>query len=385
MALIHATKSARGEIQDILMSGNYYVTEEIARELSAINNALEHLSLDGTFLSTSADWQKKPGNFAPNQITGHMSGAMCTINQVGNKLAELKGRLGTRVVQEKQENELRELHQWAVSSLKNSQKELEPYTYDAADRIKQFGDSIGVTDRYTGYRQNLTRGTRDPFKMQSTWMDPSGQLGLMNNLTRSHTTVGSPALDQRVASRGMRPTASLDCTQFGPVPPSNIGAMKKQIRFGTANPPMRVTKGYRTIDSLYPKSSACMDGGAAPGSAVMNEVKSLNAKNACAQYERMEQQANRCAAPRQPYEELSVQEQAGINTTFPGKTEYMQRFKAPDTDLPTPDFKINPSPNFAIYGRPMQRACYIPSFTEYQTRYEWPDSEKIVKLPWLRN
>ena len=56
------------------MSGNYYVTEEIARELSVINNALEHLSLDGTFLSTSADWQKKPGNFAPNQITGHLSG-----------------------------------------------------------------------------------------------------------------------------------------------------------------------------------------------------------------------------------------------------------------------------------------------------------------------
>ncbi|GFO27240.1 hypothetical protein PoB_005374500 [Plakobranchus ocellatus] len=382
MALIHATKSARSEIQDILMSGNYYITEEIARELSVINNALEHLSLDGTFLSTSADWQNKPGNFAPNQITGHMSGAMCAINQVGNKLAELKGRLGTRVVQEKQENELRELHQWAVSSLKNSQKELEPYTFDAADRIKQFGDTIGVTDRYTGYRQNLTRGSRDPFKMQPTWMEPSGQLGLMNNLTRSHTTVGCPTLDQRVT---MRTADCSELNQFGPVPAANIGAMKKQIRFGTTNPPMRVTKGYTTVDSLFPKSSAPMDGGAVPRSSVMDEVKAINAQNACAQYEQMEKQANRTCVPKQPYEELSVQEQAGINTTFPGRTEYMQRFKAPDTDLPTSDFRINPSPNFSIYGRPMQRARYIPSFTEYQTRYEWPDAEQIVKLPWLRN
>ena len=52
-----------------------------------------------------------------------------------------------------------------------------------------------------------------------------------------------------------------------------------------------------------------MDGGAHPGSSVMDEVRGLNAKNAIAQYERMEQQANRCAAPKQPYEELSVQEQ----------------------------------------------------------------------------
>lgn len=65
---------------------------------------------------------------------------------------------------------------------------MEPFTFDAADRIKQFGDSIGVTDRYTGYRNNLSRNTRDPFKMNTTWMDKGGELGLMNNLTRSHTS-----------------------------------------------------------------------------------------------------------------------------------------------------------------------------------------------------
>ena len=67
-------------------------------------------------------------------------------------------------------------------------QDMEPFTANASDRIKQFGDAMGVTDRYTGYRANLTRGTRDPFKMETKWVDPSGELGLMNSLTRSNTS-----------------------------------------------------------------------------------------------------------------------------------------------------------------------------------------------------
>ncbi|XP_005108686.1 uncharacterized protein LOC101862217 [Aplysia californica] len=386
-AVRNAVSAVRGDIQDVLQSGNFYVTEEIARELSVINNALEHIALDDTFLSTSQDWRSKPGNFTSRQTNEHMSGALSAVNQVGNRLYDYKSKLANRNILGKQENELRELHQWAISSLKSSQKDMEPYTLDAADRIKQFGDTMGVTDRYTGYRQNLTRGTRDSFKMQTSWMDKNGEIGLMNNLDRSHTTIGSPGLDQRVMNRTVRTVGepSLEFSEFGAVPPSNIGAMKKQIRFGDCNPGMRVTRGYRTIDSLYPKSTGPLDGGAARSSNVMNEVKTLNAMNAASQYERMEKLANQRPATTAPYEKMSVQEQAGINTTFPGRTEYMQRFKAPDTDVPTSDFRINPAPNFGIYGRPMQTARYVPSFTEYQTRYEWPDAEKIVKLPWLRN
>lgn len=54
-----------------------------------------------------------------------------------------------------------------------------PFTCGAADRIRQFGDHIGVTDRYTGYRNNLTRGTREPFKMGSSWMDKNTQGGYL--------------------------------------------------------------------------------------------------------------------------------------------------------------------------------------------------------------
>lgn len=36
-----------------------------------------------------------------------------------------------------------------------------PYAHVSIDRIRQFCDHIGVTDRYTGYRNNLNRGQRD--------------------------------------------------------------------------------------------------------------------------------------------------------------------------------------------------------------------------------
>ena len=81
----------------------------------------------------------------------------------------------------------------------------------------------------------------------------------------------------------------------------------------------------------------------------------------------------------------SIQEQCGINTTFPGKTEYMKRYKPPPPDDNTKDYNINPRPDFSnLNGRPQMKMVWTPNHTEYHTRYEWPDSEKIVRLPWLR-
>lgn len=67
-------------------------------------------------------------------------------------------------------------------------QEMNPFTHGAADRIRQFGDHIGVTDRYTGYRNNLTRGTREPFKLGTSWMDKGTQGGyLMSSFDRSNS------------------------------------------------------------------------------------------------------------------------------------------------------------------------------------------------------
>ena len=112
----------------------------------------------------------------------------------------------------------------------------------------------------------------------------------------------------------------------------------------------------------------------------MSDMKTANAINATLNSQRTGDITTQPRGPRN----LSVQEQAGINTTFPGKPEYMTRYKAPPHDIKTSHFIINPTPDFMLHGRPLGLTTYTPSFTEYQTRYEWPDGNKIVKLPWRR-
>jgi hypothetical protein len=77
----------------------------------------------------------------------------------------------------------------AGAKLDECLQEMAPFTFQATDRIKQFGDHVGVTDRYTGYRHNLTRTSQDPTKMQQSWMDPGKVTGFMNPTQRSYTSM----------------------------------------------------------------------------------------------------------------------------------------------------------------------------------------------------
>lgn len=71
---------------------------------------------------------------------------------------------------------------------------LDTSTYNAADRIRQFGDFVGVTDRYTGYRHNLTRGSREPVRMEPKWADRTRQTEYINTLNSTRPWTGKPAV-----------------------------------------------------------------------------------------------------------------------------------------------------------------------------------------------
>ncbi|KAL8593750.1 hypothetical protein ACOMHN_032356 [Nucella lapillus] len=372
-----AVCTIEADIADILQTGNYYCTEEIARELTAIKNGMDHLTLDGTLLG-SEEWK---GSFDPQSTMENLAGAVSVLDKAGACLFDFKSQLGAVTMGQKQENEVRELHQWAITTLRQIQQDLVPYTYGATDRIKQFGDHIGVTDRYTGYRHNLTRGSRDLFKMETSWMDKGRTTGFMNPMTRSHTTLGFPTREMG------RP--SLEGTQWGSVDPEKMGSMRKEVRFSNDRAPMAVNKGYRTIDTLYPRSNTfsapgTRAGGAPNFSEHMDTMRTLNGMNATLAYRPGERNQEMMTTTARGPRTMSVQEQAGINTTFPGRTEYMLRYSSPTDITRCSDFLINPKPNMQIHGRPLGKGKYEPSFTEYQTRFEWPEGERIVKLPWLR-
>lgn len=377
-ALRSTIKTVEADVKDILTSGDYYCTEEIARELTGIQNNLDHLKLDGTLLSSN-EWQ---GSFDPRKTGAAIAGATSVLDQTAARLFDYKTQLGAVTVGQKQENEVRELHQWAITSLKQIQDEMAPFTFGATDRIKQFGDHVGVTDRYTGYRHNLTRGSTEPFKMETSWMDKGKITGFMNPDSRTYS---SGNFSSTYASQ--RPM--LEKGYWGAMPAEDYGSLGKQIRFSNTRPALLINKGYRTIDSLYPRSTTysapgTRAGGATNYSEYVDNVRFLNSINAVQSNRLAEQSQDPPAEPHRGTRAVSVQEQAGINTTFPGRTEYMKRYTAPESKPVTNDFLINPRPDLGIHGRPLGTARYDSNFTEYQNRYEWPDGEKIVKLPWLR-
>jgi len=58
---------------------------------------------------------------------------------------------------------------------------------------------------------------------------------------------------------------------------------------------------------------------------------------------------------------------AGINLTYPGITEFRDRFGKP-ADLPIAPFIINPQPEFTLTGRPLARLVPDSFNSEYTRR-----------------
>ncbi|VDI78448.1 Hypothetical predicted protein, partial [Mytilus galloprovincialis] len=138
---------------------------------------------------------------------------------------------------------------------------------------------------------------------------------------------------------------------------------------------------YQTIDSIYPRSNTFHQSTGPAVSWKLNETKAENSLN---KFPRESPYQTMTTTDPRGMQCMSVQEQAGINTRFPGPTEYSTKFERPPMDIPTSAFNINPTPNFHLHQRPLGTETYDAVNTEYQVRYEWPDSNKIVRMPWLR-
>jgi hypothetical protein len=75
--------------------------------------------------------------------------------------------------------------------------------------------------------------------------------------------------------------------------------------------------------------------------------------------------------------------EAGINLNFPGISEQKYRYTKPFK----PEYKnfvLNPQPDYAKFDRPFTIAACYPINTEYSSRYQYPDSNKIDKFPWIK-
>ena len=69
------------------------------------------------------------------------------------------------------------------------------------------------------------------------------------------------------------------------------------------------------------------------------------------------------------YPMRSIQERCGINTTFPGITEYMKRYNAKRPAEKLTAFNINPTPDSSIYGRPTARVSHTGNISSIAVQH----------------
>lgn len=69
-SLMNGVNTLKADIREFLQSGNFYCTEEIARELTAIDNGLEHLKLDNRLLLSD----ERNGSFRSSEAQASVAG-----------------------------------------------------------------------------------------------------------------------------------------------------------------------------------------------------------------------------------------------------------------------------------------------------------------------
>ncbi|KAK3578453.1 hypothetical protein CHS0354_037437, partial [Potamilus streckersoni] len=117
-ALRSTVDTLKRDIHEILTSGKFYVTGEIAQEMESINNGLDHLKLDMKLMTTAKDWKT---GIDPQQISAHATNATTVLDKAAAFLFDYKNKMGAHTIETSQENEIRELHHWAKHNLQQIQ------------------------------------------------------------------------------------------------------------------------------------------------------------------------------------------------------------------------------------------------------------------------
>ena len=60
-SFFNMTNYVKGQVNDMVTSGHYYVSPEMERELKYINSGIDHIKLDHQLLNSSKEWGKAWG------------------------------------------------------------------------------------------------------------------------------------------------------------------------------------------------------------------------------------------------------------------------------------------------------------------------------------
>ncbi|CAF0755657.1 unnamed protein product [Didymodactylos carnosus] len=337
-------KNLQNEFTTLISSDCYYFTQEICDQIKNINHALNNIKLDHEFQVGSKQWAKQ---FDSEKLKQNEKAVSDLIRKGHDLTGQFKMYLRKDLVQTKEENQLRELHSWARDNLLEYFRAIHPHAVSSHSRLDNLAHHLGVTDRYVGYRNNLTRGAGNVFDTHLTWADRK-----LSGLK----TAGQLTPDWKRWTHAFR--------HYGP------SATNAHIIQSTA------CDNVQRSNSMYgnQKTLGYLESGKRQQ---LSEFKRPSTtpvtSRSCANFYHQ----------NQSQDSESIARKAGINPYFPGSSEYMDRYKKQEGFQYSP-FIINPQPDFTLQGRPLTYLEPDSLCSEYNVRYAWPDASKIEKFPWLR-
>ena len=177
---VEALDLVDGKIRQLFSDPNLVHTPETSALMRDIADVVAYLRFDNTLLATaSPEWSKK---FTERELVTQRQAflnASTILTDPGGQLTaryQVNMRPGNRncstvpcacVELKKSPNantdigigwtdtRRRSAESWAVKELQGLRDELKPLAEEAKKRTRQFLDAYGITDRYTGYRNNL--------------------------------------------------------------------------------------------------------------------------------------------------------------------------------------------------------------------------------------
>uniref|UniRef100_A0A1I8HQ41 DUF1311 domain-containing protein n=1 Tax=Macrostomum lignano TaxID=282301 RepID=A0A1I8HQ41_9PLAT len=144
----------------------YQLTQPVCQQLSAVDNGLRHMKLDNHFLDRSELWRQR---VPCSEVAEHRERSTDALRRGEAFLQDYRAAMSKEFAETLTDGQSAANQSAALDGLRGFRREFDPNALAAHNRVQRFCDWVGVTDRFTGYRNNLTRGSREPLRFDPQW------------------------------------------------------------------------------------------------------------------------------------------------------------------------------------------------------------------------
>lgn len=352
----------QGKIRQLYSDPNLVHTPETKALMRDIADEVAHLRFDSTLLKdASPEWRRK---FTERELVTQKQAFLKSSTRLTDPGGQLTARYQVNMNQGRRDcssvpcacielkkdpradldigigwtdTNTRSAENWAVNELQGLWDELKPLAEEAKNRTRQYLDALGITDRYTGYRNNLGYHGRPNFKIgcdpslkvpPRPAMAPRWHLGIEDERARAVETTGHIAPEDTDCERLERATRRCQVKRRCEDPVEAAGIVCK-----------------------FPGKTEYEDAYVYPLEVSNSEHK-----------------------PPQTHRSVSEQPPAIRGRGYEAELN-CERIRSKG-------YQVNPTPNYLEYWKKNLANPSEPRDSEYCDRYMWPQCSEIRVCPW---